>query len=130
MLLLDTHVVIWLALEPDRISPKAVDALLEARRSGGGLAIATVTLWEIALLHGRGRIRLDVPPEEFLTRVEAVYRTVALTRQVALRGVQLGSEYPRDPADRQIGGTALVHGFQLVTADKHIRSSGEVPCIW
>ena len=130
MLLLDTHVVIWLALEPDRISRRAVDALLEARRSEGGLAISTTTLWEIALLHKKGRIRLDVALEEFLARVEAVYRTVALTRQVALRGVQFGSEYPRDPADRQIGGTALVHGLQLVTADTYIRSSGEVPCIW
>ena len=130
MLLLDTHVVLWLALEPERVSGAAHEALSQARLHGGGLALSSTTIWEIAFLSARGRIQLYIPLEEFLLRVETVYKVLPLSRQIAVRGVQLGSSYPKDPADRQIGGTALIHGLQLVTADEPIRSSGEVSCIW
>ena len=130
MLLLDTHVVLWLALDPEQISAPALSPMAEARRSGGGLAIATTTLWEIALLHAKGRVRFNLSLDEFLAKVEAVYRNYALSRQIILRAVALGPAYPKNPANRQIGGTSLAHGLQLVTADPAIQASGEVPCIW
>lgn len=130
MLLLDTHVVLWLALEPERVSARAEEMMKEARQSGAGLAIASSTVWEIALLSAKGKLRLDPPVDVFLERVENRYRVLPLTRQIAVRGTQFSVNYPRDPADRQIGATAIVHGLTLLTADGPIRNSGEVPCLW
>jgi PIN domain nuclease of toxin-antitoxin system len=50
LILLDTHVVIWLADDVTRISKKAEAAIVEARRAGDGLAISGVTLLELAML--------------------------------------------------------------------------------
>lgn len=130
MLLLDTHVVLWLALEPERISKQWHAAMEQARRSTRPLAIAAATLWEIALLERKGRLTLDPPVEIFLERVEDIYRVLPMSRQIAVRGNRFSSTYPNDPADRQIGATAIIHGLTLVTADQRILSSGEVPCLW
>jgi PIN domain nuclease of toxin-antitoxin system len=101
-----------------------------ARRSAGGLAIAACTLWEIALLDAKGRLQLDPPVEVFLERVEDIYRVLPMTRQIAVRGNRFLPSYPNDPADRQIGATAILHGLTVVTADQRILNSGEVPCLW
>jgi PIN domain nuclease of toxin-antitoxin system len=54
MILLDTHVVVWAAIEPKRLSRAAESALPTARSSG--LAMAAISLWEMASLFGRARI--------------------------------------------------------------------------
>ena len=46
MILLDTHVVVWLAFEPDKLSKRAKEAI-RAARIQGGLAIAGITLLEL-----------------------------------------------------------------------------------
>jgi PIN domain nuclease of toxin-antitoxin system len=130
MILADTNVVLRLAFEPELLSKAAVDALREARISSGGLAIAAITLWEIALLVGEGKIALQIPLLTFLRSLESTYSVLPANAEVAACGTQFTAAYPRDPADRLIGATALVHGLQLVTADKKIRASGEVPVVW
>ena len=42
----------------------------------------------------------------------------------------LPAVYPKDPADRIIGATALVEGLPLLTADRAIRGSKTVETIW
>jgi PIN domain nuclease of toxin-antitoxin system len=130
VLLLDTQIVLWLAADTDKISPKTKRALGEARTAGEGLAIAGVTLWELAMLAAKGRIILNPPIEIFLEKVEATYHILPMDRRVAVRAMQFSEAYPNDPADRQIGATAVVHGLSLVTADAKIRRSAEVPCVW
>jgi PIN domain nuclease of toxin-antitoxin system len=53
MILLDTHIVIWLAFEPNKLSKRAKEAI-RAARVEGGLAIAGITLLELAWLAERG----------------------------------------------------------------------------
>ena len=130
MILADTHVVLWLALEPRQISPVAAKALAEARLTGGGVAIADITIWEIAQLTRKGRIDLQTPLASFLRSVESAYQVLRVTGEIATRGAGFADSYPRDPADRLIGATAVVHGLRLVTKDERIRGSGEVDCIW
>ena len=130
MILADTHVVLWLALEPRQISPIAAKALVEARLTGGGVAIADITIWEIAQITRKGRVDLQTPLASFLRSVESAYQVLRVTGEIATRGVGFADSYPRDPADRLIGATAVVHGLRLVTKDEPIRKSGEVDCIW
>jgi PIN domain nuclease of toxin-antitoxin system len=130
MILADTHVILWLALDPEQISVNALSALKEARESQGGIAIADISLWEIAVAIQRGKVELESDFMEFLRSVEETYRVLPVTAEIAERGSQFSRAYPRDPADKLIGATALVHGLRLVTRDDLIRASGEVPVVW
>ena len=129
MILLDTHIVLWLAQVPDMLSERAHSAIAEARKKDG-LAISDKTLWEIAMLVSRQHVRVRTSLRDFLSVIERTLIVLPVNALVAERAVQFSTGYPKDPADRVIGATALVHATQLVTADKAIQQSGEVPCIW
>jgi PIN domain nuclease of toxin-antitoxin system len=130
VILVDTHVILWLALEPAQLSANALRALTEARENQGGVAIADISLWEIAVAVSRGKVVLETELSEFLRSVEDAYHVIPVTGEIAERGTQFSRAFPRDPADKLIGATALVHGSQLVTKDELIRASGEVDCVW
>jgi PIN domain nuclease of toxin-antitoxin system len=130
VILADTHVVAWLAFDPEKLSRKARAAIVEARRNGGGLAISDITLMELATLASKGRMRLDISLESFLGEVEARFAVLPISSRACVRAIGLPAGYPRDPADRIIGATALVEGLALVTADREIRRSKALNTIW
>ena len=122
-LLLDTHVLVWSRLEPERLSPEALDAM------GGRDAeiwLSPISLWEILVLTGKGRLTLEPDAE---TWIRATVRDVgpveaALTWEVAIRSRSLDVE-GADPADRFLAATAEVYELTLVTADANLlRGSG------
>ncbi len=130
MILVDTHVVVWLAFDQDQISTKGRTAIDNARRNGDGLAIADITLLELATLVSRGRIQLDISLESFLQEVEARFVVLPISGRACVRAIGLPAAYPKDPADRIIGATALVEGLSLLTADREIRRSKALQTIW
>lgn len=130
MILVDTHVVVWLALEPDNISKKARVVIEETRHSGEGIAISDISLFEIAQIESKRRIRLSSSLETFLSEIEARFVVLPITGRVCVRAMSLPAAYPRDPADRIIGATALVEGIPLVTADDDIRRSKALRTVW
>jgi PIN domain nuclease of toxin-antitoxin system len=129
MIVVDTHAVIWMTSEQRLLSPTAREALAKGRLEGT-LAIADITLREIAHQVVRGRLTVSSTMEAYLEFVESLFQVIPITGRIAERSVRFGSSYPRDPADRLIGATALVYGAKLVTKDEPIRASGEVPVIW
>jgi len=130
MILLDTHVVVWLAFDPAQLSKKARAAIDGARQNGGGLGISDITLLELAMLSSKGRIRLNISLESFLREVEARFVVLPITAQACVLALGLPAAYPKDPADRIIGATALVEGLPLLTADSEIRRSKALRTIW
>lgn len=130
MILVDTHVVVWLAFDEDRLSRKARAAIDEARKNGDGLAISDITLLELATLANKGRIHLDISLESFLEEVEARFVVLPISGRTCVRALGLPAGYPKDPADRIIGATALVEGLSLLTADREIRRFKALRTIW
>jgi PIN domain nuclease of toxin-antitoxin system len=130
LILLDTHVVVWLAGEEHRLSSKAKTAVDDARQTEQGLAISDFTLYELSTLYHKKQFTLAISPESFLSEVERRFVVLPITTRICVGALSLPASYPKDPADRIIGATALVEGLTLVTADAQIRKSRAVPTIW
>jgi PIN domain nuclease of toxin-antitoxin system len=123
-------VVVWLAFDQNQISSKARAAIDEARDLGDGLAISDMTLLEVGTLASRGRIHLGASLESFLQEIEARFVVLPISGRACARAMAFPTTYPKDPADRIIGATALVEGLSLITADREIRRSKLIPTIW
>jgi PIN domain nuclease of toxin-antitoxin system len=130
LILVDTHVVVWLAFDQDLISRKARAAIDDARKIADGLAICDITLLELAILTAKGRIHLEISLESFLQEVESRFIVLPISGRACARAMALPATFPIDPADRLIAATALVEGLSLLTADRAIRRSRTVQTIW
>ena len=130
MILVDTHVVVWLAFDQVQLSKNARVAIHKARQNGEGLAISDVTPLELMTLTSKGRIRLDISLESFLGEIETRFIVLPISGRACVRALGLPAAYPKDPADRIIGATALVEGLSLLTADREIRRSRALHTIW
>jgi PIN domain nuclease of toxin-antitoxin system len=118
-------------IEPARLSVAQERALQEARGVEEPLAIAAVTLWEIARLVAHSRLRFDDPIEVALDGIERhpALAVLPLGARVAVESTRLGDRMSMDPADHLIVATARVYGLTLVTADERIRRAGVVPVV-
>ena len=130
LILLDTHVVIWLAQDYRRISTKAQSVIKDARKKDRGLAVPSIDLVEITRLASCGQICLKPDAETVLAEIERRFIILPITANIALQAYALPASYPKDPADRIIGATALIHDLPVITADQAIRKSRAVPTIW
>lgn len=121
--LLDTHVLVkWVA---GRITSAPQRRALATASAGAPLAVASISLWEIAALCERGRLKLALPVREWLEAAVAppLVRTLELSPAVAAEVAALQGTHDWDPADRIIVATARVHGLRLITSDDRIASS-------
>lgn len=129
MILLDTHVLVWAVAEPKRLSRAATTAIEQFRR-GGGLAIAAITLWELAMLLARGRIQTYGTVDASVRLMIEGISVKPLTPEIATLATQFPPDFSSDPADRLIGATARAEGLSLVTRDEKLRQSSLVQTIW
>lgn len=131
MIVLDTHVLVWTVSDPGRLSKPAVCAIRRARNSDG-VAIASITLWELAVLFSRGFLRGHGTIEASVRLIVESSGVIVkpITPEVASLSTQFPESYPKDPADRLIGATARAEGLPLLTRDERIRSSPLLKTIW
>jgi PIN domain nuclease of toxin-antitoxin system len=117
--------------EPQRVSRAAASAIRRGRVSGG-LGIAAITLWEMALLFSRGYLRAPGTVEDAIQSIlnSSGVSVRSLTPTIAALAAQFPEDYPRDPADRLIGATARAEGIALITRDERIRQSKFLKTIW
>lgn len=131
MILLDTHALLWLCLEPKRLSQPAAATIRKAI-SSGGIGIASISLWEIAMLIALGRLSSRGTPDAWIANLVKASGVVVkeLTPVVAVLSTQFPHDFPADPADRLIAATARAEGLALVTRDANIRRSPLVKTVW
>ena len=129
MILLDTHVLVWMSSDPKRLSKRAREAIRQAREDSG-IAVAAITLWELAWLANSGRLQVAGSVESYVR--ETISRVIVrpITPEITALAVQMPANFQKDPADRMIVATAAVEGLLLVTADERIQRSKRVATIW
>jgi PIN domain nuclease of toxin-antitoxin system len=119
MVLLDTHALVWVVEGSQHLGSRAT-RLVDGSLGSGGLGVAAISFWEVAMLVRRRRIALDPPVEEWRLRVLGLgVQELPLTGDVAIAAVGL-VELHADPADRIIVATGIATGATLVTADDRI----------
>ena len=129
VILLDTHVLIWLASDPSKLSKKAAAAIRSSVKQGG-IAISAITLWELAWLATHDRLSFGGTVEDFVEKISSRTAIRPITVKVAVLANQLPTNYSGDPCDRLIGATALAEGLPLVTKDRNIRGCRQLQTIW
>ena len=131
MILLDTHVLVWVVTEPERLSRPAAGAIRRDARTAD-LGIAAITLWELASLFSSGHLRAPGTVEDSIQLMldSSGVSVRPLTPVVAALAAQFPEDYPRDPADRIIGATARAEGIALITRDERIRQSKLLKTVW
>ena len=130
MILLDSHVVVWLLADPARLSTRSRETILRARVEQESLVYSPVTIYEIAYAARRKRLPLRTKVEDFIAEIEKRLRLVPLTAAIALCAAGLPEPFHGDPMDRIIVATAIVENCALITADAKIHSSGVCNAVW
>jgi PIN domain nuclease of toxin-antitoxin system len=125
--LLDTHVLIWAAIDSSELTPSTRDLI--AHTPNEGLAIADVSLLEIAILADKNLIKLHQPLGDLIAGLTQIYTILPINPAIAATAYELPLPQS-DPFDRTIAATALYHKLPLITCDRHITASACVQTIW
>lgn len=118
-LLLDTHLLLWAAGEPDKLSARARTLMEDP---GNDLVFSAASLWKITIKTGLGRADFQVDLH-LLRRglIENGYEELPITSQHALAVGQLPDVH-RDPFDRILVAQATVEGLLLLTHDPLVKA--------
>ena len=128
--LLDTHVLLWWLNDRARLSPAQRD-IVNAVDSKSPLLVSDISLWEVAMLHSLGRIRLLIPLREWLDKAAAppLVQRYGISPAIAAEVAALPASFHRDPADRILVATARVLGVTLLTQDRRITDAALVDTV-
>lgn len=128
MILLDTHVFVWLASTPDKLSERARGVIAA---NASLLHISVVSAWEISLLYRKNRLCLPVSPEQFVEDAVNYLRLIEipLSRKTIQYSVKLPQVH-NDPFDRVLIAESHLNKLSLISADKLIHEYPDIDVIW
>jgi len=126
---LDTHALLWWALDPKRLSKRAKEICARMEREGG--YASTISVWELALKVERKQLELPLSIEQFVERVQETraVELVPVVSEIWIRSARLPWAH-RDPADRVIYATAMMKGVPVLTRDELLRAQDPERCVW
>jgi PIN domain nuclease of toxin-antitoxin system len=129
VIVLDTHALLWWALDPQQLSAAAAEVVAKMERVGG--YASAISIWELGIKVKRGKLTLPLPIDELARRIErsGVVEMQPVDTRTWLTSLALPWEHP-DPADRVIVATALQKNLPLLTKDAVVRAYPGVTSIW
>lgn len=129
MIVLDTHALLWWALDPTLLSRTAKQVCAEMEAEGG--IASAISIWELGIKVKRGKLDLGTTIDDFARRVQdtGVVEILPVDVTTWLKSLSLPWAH-RDPADRVIVATALLNGRRLLTKDRLLRSFKGVETVW
>jgi len=117
-LLLDTHILLWGLLEPERLNRRTANELENQKNE---IWLSPISIWETMILAEKGRVVLRPDPASWIRTVlkQLQFHEARINHEIALlsRSLKLKSQ---DPADRFLAATAMVYKLTLVTADRSL----------
>ena len=119
-MLLDTHVFLWFIDGDPRLKRSVV---AQIRDPDNAVVLSVVSIWEIIVKHGLGKLPLPAPPEIYVPEQRERHRigSLMLDENSVKRLAWLPSLH-RDPFDRMLICQAKAHDLTLVTVDPAIRA--------
>lgn len=116
--LLDTHVILWSAAEPEKLPSKIVE---ELKKELNELWFSPISVWEILLLAEKGRVVIKADHEKSIRKMfkKLPFREAVINQEVAIQSRKINLPH-QDPADRFLAATAIVYDLTLVTADRRL----------
>lgn len=119
--LLDTHVILWLAHEPEKCGP-ALDVLTSPETD---LWISAASTWELAIKTSLGRVRLPLTPGEWIEDRRRLMRALLMPVEHRHAGAVVGLPWHhRDPFDRLLLAQAATSDLVFATADRTLEAYG------
>jgi PIN domain nuclease of toxin-antitoxin system len=119
IVLMDTHVVVWLTGRDQRLGSEARE-LVDIASGTDSILISAFSFWEVEMLVQRGRLQMSQSVAGWRQRVlDLGVREIPVSGDIAILAAEL-EDFPRDAADRIITATAMMHGATLITADPKI----------
>lgn len=119
VILLDTHILLWLKDEPNRIASRAASEVENALAAGEAW-LSVISFWEIGMLARKRKIMITVPLSRWRADLAArAVREIPVDGRIAAQAGELDWDHG-DPADRIIVTTAMRLGLTLITADRRI----------
>lgn len=117
-LLLDTHVWLWMELDPDRLGPRTKEAL---ESEGSDLKLSIVSVWELMIKAAKGKLRLPREAQSYIRyRLDSEYASLlGLSVNHAYAVGQLKGGHG-DLFDRMLVCQARCESMTLVTADSRL----------
>ena len=116
-LLLDTHILLWAAIDPDKLSRKAKQLLLD---SGNQLHFSSASIWEISIKRALGRKDFQVDIRRLWRMLLANgYHELKVASEHAIELESLPALH-KDPFDRLLVAQANVEGHTLITVDRQV----------
>ncbi|PSR20263.1 MAG: PIN domain nuclease [Sulfobacillus acidophilus] len=125
--LLDTHVLLWALVEPDKLSPAATEIIEESQNT---VVVSAASAWEVAIKFQLGRLpEARMVIEGYHNHLQTL-RTLelAINSQHTIKAGTLNATH-RDPFDRILAAQCLVEGLTIITKDHAFIEFG-VPTIW
>lgn len=131
MILLDTHVWLWLLHNPSQLSNQA-QAVIDSEEPQNGLLVSAISVWEIAVKSSLGKLTLPLPIDEWygLAQTHSGIVIEPLNPLDAIASTQLPDTFHKDPADRILIAIARRLKIPLVTCDANILNYPHVQTIW
>ena len=126
----DTHVLLFWADAPNRLGASAQTAIAQGIKDRA-LACSDISLWEIAMLFAKGRLRQDVDAICYMNDIITAMSLDVLPVTPAIAVLAQSGIFPhKDPADRLIGATALYYKASLITVDQILQTVPGLKTIW
>lgn len=131
MILLDTHVWLWLLHDPSQLSDSARIAI-DTEEPQNGLLVSAISVWEIAVKSSIGKLILPLPIDEWykLASTHSGIVIEPLSPLDAIASTSLPGTFHKDPADRILVAIARRYNIPLITCDTKIWNYLHVQTIW
>ena len=130
MILLDTHAWWWSLTEPENLSKTAITTIKQTKSDQR--MIASISIWEFAMMAAKKRIRLKVSVAKWLSRAleETGLGVLEISPEIAIDASNLPGNFHKDLADRLIVAPARVNNLRLVTKDEKMLAYPHVDAVW